>query len=44
MILQNRIDFKGIIVAENCNPNGDPISEIIPDRIMRDTAKCQMSV
>ena len=26
MILQNRIDFKGIIVAENCNPNGDPIS------------------
>lgn len=24
-ILQNRIDFCGIITAERCNPNGDPI-------------------
>ena len=29
-ILQNRIDFCGIIVAERCNPNGDPINGNVP--------------
>lgn len=25
-VLQNKIDFLGIIVAEGCNPNGDPLN------------------
>lgn len=29
-ILQNRIDFCGVIVAEMCNPNGDPINSNMP--------------
>lgn len=30
LILQNRIDFCGIIVAERCNPNGDPLDGNAP--------------
>lgn len=30
LILQNRIDFCGIIIAERCNPNGDPINANSP--------------
>lgn len=30
LILQNRIDFCGIIVAERCNPNGDPLNANSP--------------
>lgn len=30
MILQNRIDFCGVISAEKCNPNGDPLNGNIP--------------
>lgn len=30
LILQNRIDFCGIIVAERCNPNGDPVDGNVP--------------
>lgn len=26
MVLKNKIDFLGIIVAEKCNPNGDPLN------------------
>ena len=26
MVLKNKIDFLGIIVAEKCNPNGDPMN------------------
>lgn len=29
-ILQNRIDFCGIITAEKCNPNGDPLNGNTP--------------
>lgn len=29
-VLQNRIDFCGIITAERCNPNGDPIDGNVP--------------
>ena len=29
-VLQNRIDFCGIISAERCNPNGDPVNGNIP--------------
>ena len=29
-VLKNRIDFCGIIVAERCNPNGDPINGNVP--------------
>ncbi len=30
LILQNRIDFLGVIVAERCNPNGDPVDRNVP--------------
>lgn len=30
VVLKNRIDFCGIIVAERCNPNGDPINGNVP--------------
>ena len=30
MILQNKIDFMGIIVAQHCNPNGDPLNNNRP--------------
>lgn len=26
MVLKSKIDFMGVIVAENCNPNGDPLN------------------
>lgn len=30
LTLSNRIDFCGIIIAERCNPNGDPVNGNVP--------------
>lgn len=38
-VLQNKIDFEGIIVVENANCNGDPLNGNLPRVTMEDTGE-----